>query len=106
MALKTNTSVEKGLKLNIRRFLVLNPKFVKVPREKLAGGPFPFLILNKVKKKKFSVKGFFNKFELFNWKLLIFSQKFHNEKLQFSGHELYWARKNFIDLLQKVLLVV
>ena len=104
MALKTITSVEKGLKLNIRRFLVLNPKFVKVPSEKLAGGPFAFL--NKVKKKKFSVKGFFNKFELFNWKLLIFSQKFHNEKLQFSGHELYWARKNFFDLLQKVLLVV
>ena len=106
MALKTNTNVEKGLKLNIRRFLVLIPMFVEVPREELAGGLFAFLILNKVKKMKFSVKDFFSKFELFSWKLLIFSQNFHNEKLQFCGHEFYWVRKNVIDLLQKVLVVV
>ena len=55
LALATNlkfyTSVEKGLKLKIRKFWGLIPTFVEVTREKLVGGPFWPLppILNRVK---------------------------------------------------------
>ena len=40
MTLKFNTSVEKGSKLKVRRFLAICPKFVEVTGEKLVGGPF------------------------------------------------------------------
>ena len=40
MSLKFYTSVAKGLKLKIRKFLGLVPAFVEVTGEKLAGGLF------------------------------------------------------------------
>ena len=39
MALKFYTSVTKGLKLKVRKFWGLVPKFVEVTGEKLVGGP-------------------------------------------------------------------
>ena len=51
MALKSYTSVAKGLKLKVRKFFGLNPTFAEVRGEKLVGGNFlpspP--ILNRVK---------------------------------------------------------
>ena len=38
--LKFYTTVEKGLKLKVRKFWGLTPTFVEVTREKLVGGPF------------------------------------------------------------------
>ena len=38
--LKFSTSVEKELKLNVRKFLEINPTFVEVTGEKLVGGHF------------------------------------------------------------------
>ena len=49
MALKTYTSVPKVLKLKVRKFLGLIPKFVEVTGEKLVGRFLPPLILNRVK---------------------------------------------------------
>ena len=40
MNLKFNTSVEKRLKLNVRKFWGLIPTFVEVTREKLVEGVF------------------------------------------------------------------
>ena len=48
-ALKFYTSVAKGLQLKVRKFLGLIPTFVEVTGEKLVGGPFYPLILNRVK---------------------------------------------------------
>ena len=69
LALGTNltlyTSVEKALKLKVRKFLELNPTFVEVTGEELVGGMRAFLalILNKVKKLSFCRGGnlFFKK---------------------------------------------
>ena len=49
--LKFYTSVAKGLKLKVRKFLGLIPTFLEVTGEKLVGGGDPFLppILNRVK---------------------------------------------------------
>ena len=50
MNFKFYTSVEKGLKLKVRKFYGLIPTFVEVTGEKLVGGPFwPPSILNRVK---------------------------------------------------------
>ena len=40
MSLKIYTSVTKGLKLKVRKFLGVNPTFVEVTEEKLAGETF------------------------------------------------------------------
>ena len=40
MALKFYTSVEKGLNLNVRKFLGIIPTFVAVTGENLVGGAF------------------------------------------------------------------
>ena len=48
-AFKVYTSVAKGLQLKVRKFLGLIPTFVEVTGEKLVGGPFYPLILNRVK---------------------------------------------------------
>ena len=40
--------MEKELKLNVRKFLGLNPTFVEVTGEKLVGGSFLHPILNRV----------------------------------------------------------
>ena len=48
MALKLYTSEEKGLKLNVRKFLELHPKFVEVTGDKLVVGPFLAPILNRL----------------------------------------------------------
>ena len=40
MSLKSYASVAKGLKLKVRKFWELIPKFVEVTREKLVGGLF------------------------------------------------------------------
>ena len=52
--LKVYTSVAKGLKLKVRKFLGLIPTFVEVTAEELVRGPFcsppPSSILNSVKK--------------------------------------------------------
>ena len=40
MILKFYTNVAKGLKLKVRKFLGLIPKFVEVTGEKLVGGYF------------------------------------------------------------------
>ena len=51
MALKFYTSVAKGLKLKVRKFLRLIPTFPEVTEEKLVGGAFlPPPILNSVKR--------------------------------------------------------
>ena len=42
----------KGLKLKVRKFLVLNSTFVEVTGEELLGGLFATLIMNRVKKRK------------------------------------------------------
>ena len=48
MTLKFTTSVEKGSKLKVRRFLSICPKFVEVTGEKLVGGLFaPILKMGK-----------------------------------------------------------
>ena len=49
MALDFYTSVAKGLKLKVKKFLGLIPTFAKVTEEKLAGGAFYPHILNRVK---------------------------------------------------------
>ena len=49
MALDFYTSVAKGLKLKVKKFLGLIPTFAKVTEEKLAGGAFCSHILNRVK---------------------------------------------------------
>ena len=46
--LKFYTSVAKGFKLKVRKFLGLNPVFVEVTGEKLVGGFFALPILNRV----------------------------------------------------------
>ena len=49
------TSVEKGLKLKVKKFWGPNPTFVEVTGEKLVGGaspPLPPLIPNRVEEKK------------------------------------------------------
>ena len=49
MALKFYASVEKGLMLNVRKFLGLIPKFVENEAEKpIQGAFFPPLILKRV----------------------------------------------------------
>ena len=51
IAFKFYTSVERGLKLKVRKFCGLIPKFVEITGEKLVERPFcsPLLILNRVK---------------------------------------------------------
>ena len=57
MALKFYTTVVKGLKLKVKKFLSLNPMFAEVTGEKLmrGGKGCPFAsILNRVKYKPFT----------------------------------------------------
>ena len=51
IAFKFYTSVARGLKLKVRKFCGLIPKFVEITGEKLVERPFcsPLLILNRVK---------------------------------------------------------
>ena len=52
MSLKFDTSVVKGLKLKVRKFLRLIPMFVEVTGEKLEGGlftPSPHPIYQQIK---------------------------------------------------------
>ena len=55
MALIIYTSVAKGLKLKVKRFWGLIPKFVKFAREKLVGGPFCPSILNRVNTRNYGI---------------------------------------------------
>ena len=48
-SLKLFTSVPKGLKIKVTKFLELIPTFVEVTGEKLVGGAFLSPILNRVK---------------------------------------------------------
>ena len=48
-SLKFYTTVAKGLKLKVRKFGGIIPKFVEIIREKLVGEPFDLPILNRVK---------------------------------------------------------
>ena len=63
MALKFYTSVEKGLKLKVRKFWGLIVTFVEVTAEKLVGGLFaPSPVLNKVNSRKKTTKSYKFKF--------------------------------------------
>ena len=69
MALDFYTSVAKGLKLKVRKFLGLIPTFAKVTEEKLAGGAFCPHILNRVK------TPFFHFLKIYSWSVYDFLLK-------------------------------